>query len=123
MADGTITQVMGPVVDVEFPPGDIPEIYTALTTSNPSIDEREGNLTFEVALHLGENTARCIAFPRALDRATQQRRSLATITDHHLDEAPETQQSCPWVIAQIRRATAGLFRLELDGRLHTPQCV
>jgi F-type H+-transporting ATPase subunit beta len=61
MASGKIVQVMGPVVDVEFPPGDIPEVMTALTTSNAGIDEREDNLVVEVALHLGENTVRCIA--------------------------------------------------------------
>ena len=61
MAEGKITQVMGPVVDVEFPPGDIPEIFTALTTTNAAIDDREDNLTIEVALHLGENTVRAIA--------------------------------------------------------------
>jgi F-type H+-transporting ATPase subunit beta len=60
-ADGKITQVMGPVVDVEFPPGNIPEIFTGLTTTNAAIDDREDNLTVEVALHLGENTVRCIA--------------------------------------------------------------
>jgi F-type H+-transporting ATPase subunit beta len=59
--DGKLIQVMGPVVDVEFPPGSLPEIYTALRVSNPSIDEREGNLVLEVAQHLGENTVRCIA--------------------------------------------------------------
>jgi F-type H+-transporting ATPase subunit beta len=61
MEDGKIVQVMGPVVDVEFPPGSIPEVFTALRTSNASIDDREDNLTLEVALHLGENTLRCIA--------------------------------------------------------------
>ena len=60
-AEGKITQVMGPVVDVEFPPGNLPEIYTALRTTNAAIDEREDNLVIEVALHLGENTVRCIA--------------------------------------------------------------
>ena len=34
MESGKIVQVMGPVVDVEFPPGNIPEINTALRTSN-----------------------------------------------------------------------------------------
>jgi ATP synthase F1 gamma subunit len=58
---GKIVQVMGPVVDVEFPPGGLPEIYTALRASNQGIDEREGNLVLEVALHLGENTVRTIA--------------------------------------------------------------
>ena len=61
MESGKILQVMGPVVDVEFPPGNVPEIMTALVTSNPGIDDREDNLVVEVALHLGENTARCIA--------------------------------------------------------------
>src|SRR3954463_15374673 len=58
---GKVTQVIGPVVDVEFPPGSLPEIYTALTLSNPSISTEAENLTIEVAQHLGENTARCIA--------------------------------------------------------------
>ena len=61
MESGKIIQVMGPVVDVEFPPGNIPEVYTALLVSNPSIDDSDDNLTVEVALHLGENTVRCIA--------------------------------------------------------------
>jgi F-type H+-transporting ATPase subunit beta len=58
---GKVTQVIGPVVDVEFPPGSLPEIYTALLLSNPSISNEGDNLTIEVAQHLGENTARCIA--------------------------------------------------------------
>jgi F-type H+-transporting ATPase subunit beta len=58
---GRVIQVMGPVVDVEFAPGALPEIYAALRVTNPSIDAREGNLVLEVAQHLGENTVRCIA--------------------------------------------------------------
>jgi len=60
-AEGRITEVKGPVVDVEFPPGDLPEIYTALRTTNASIDKREGNLVLEVAQQLGENRVRTIA--------------------------------------------------------------
>ena len=59
--DGKVLQVMGPVVDVEFPPGQLPEIYTALTLNNPSIGDEPDNLVIEVAQHLGENTVRCIA--------------------------------------------------------------
>ncbi|HVP68080.1 MAG TPA: F0F1 ATP synthase subunit beta [Anaeromyxobacteraceae bacterium] len=59
--NGRITQVIGPVVDVEFPPGSLPEIYTALSVTNPGIDDRKENLVIEVSQHLGENTARCIA--------------------------------------------------------------
>ncbi len=59
--NGRITQVIGPVVDVEFPPGSLPEIYTALSVTNPGIDDRKENLVLEVAQHLGENTARTVA--------------------------------------------------------------
>src|SRR5262245_23706483 len=61
MNAGKIVQVMGPVVDVEFAPGELPEIYTALRVSNPAIDDRDDNLVLEVAQHLGENTVRTIA--------------------------------------------------------------
>ncbi len=58
---GKVTQILGPVVDVEFPPGDLPQIYTALKVTNPSLGKGEGNLVLEVAQHLGENTVRTIA--------------------------------------------------------------
>jgi F-type H+-transporting ATPase subunit beta len=46
---------------VEFPPGSLPELYAALRLTNAGIDDREFNLVIEVAMHLGENTVRCIA--------------------------------------------------------------
>jgi F-type H+-transporting ATPase subunit beta len=58
---GRVTQVIGPVVDIEFQPGALPEIFTALTVSNPSINDRADNLVLEVAQHLGENTVRTVA--------------------------------------------------------------
>jgi F-type H+-transporting ATPase subunit beta len=60
-AAGKIVQVMGPVLDVEFPPGELPEVFTALRLTNPGINDQESNLVVEVAQHLGENTVRCIA--------------------------------------------------------------
>jgi F-type H+-transporting ATPase subunit beta len=60
-AVGKIVQVIGPVVDVEFEPGSLPEIMNALAVSNPAINDDEGNLVIEVALHLGDNVVRCIA--------------------------------------------------------------
>jgi F-type H+-transporting ATPase subunit beta len=60
-ASGSIKQVIGPVVDVEFPPGAVPEILTALRVTNPRIDDREDNLVLEVASHLGENTVRAVS--------------------------------------------------------------
>jgi F-type H+-transporting ATPase subunit beta len=61
LQNGRVTQVIGPVVDVEFPAGGLPQILTALRVSNPSIDKREWNLVLEVASHLGEGMVRAIA--------------------------------------------------------------
>jgi F-type H+-transporting ATPase subunit beta len=58
---GKITQVMGPVVDVEFEQGKLPTIYTALLISNPAINDEPDNLVVEVAQHLGDNVVRTIA--------------------------------------------------------------
>jgi F-type H+-transporting ATPase subunit beta len=58
---GTVTQVIGPAVDVQFEEGKLPEIYTSLAVSNKGIGEDAWNLTLEVAQHLGDNTVRCIA--------------------------------------------------------------
>ncbi len=58
---GIVKQVMGPVVDVEFPPGKLPNILNALKLTNAFISKADENLTVEVSQHLGENTVRCIA--------------------------------------------------------------
>ena len=60
---GKITQVIGPVVDVEFTTGELPEVYTALKIKNPNVDQNDTarDLTVEVAQHLGEHTVRTIA--------------------------------------------------------------
>jgi F-type H+-transporting ATPase subunit beta len=61
MSIGKVAQVIGPVVDVDFPPGQLPKILNAVTVSNPSISGMADNLTLEVAQHLGESTVRTIA--------------------------------------------------------------
>ena len=58
---GKIVQVIGPVVDVEFPEGKLPNILNALKVSNPGISEVIDNLTLEVASHLGEGLVRAVA--------------------------------------------------------------
>ena len=62
-AEGKITQVIGPIVDVDFIDGKLPEVYTSLKVSNPNVDQNDSarDLTVEVAQHLGEHTVRCIA--------------------------------------------------------------
>jgi F-type H+-transporting ATPase subunit beta len=61
MSTGKVSQVIGPVVDVDFPPGQLPRILSALRVSNPSINAKVGNLVLEVAQHLGESTVRTVA--------------------------------------------------------------
>ena len=58
---GKISQVTGPVVDVIFDGGDLPEINTALKITNPAISDGQWNLVLEVASHLGQNTVRTIS--------------------------------------------------------------
>jgi len=53
---GKVVQVIGPVVDIEFPTGQLPDIYNAITIKNEKID-----LTMEAAQHLGNNIVRCVA--------------------------------------------------------------
>ncbi len=89
MSIGKIVQVMGPVVDVEFESGDLPEVLMALKTTNPSINDQEDNLTIEVALHLGERTIRAIAMDTTdgLRRGQEVRNTGAPIT---IPVGPET---------------------------------
>ncbi|HSC86390.1 MAG TPA: F0F1 ATP synthase subunit beta [Polyangiaceae bacterium] len=61
VSTGKITQVIGPVVDVEFPPGALPKILNALTVTNPSVSSEADNLVLEVAQHLGQGVVRAIA--------------------------------------------------------------
>jgi F-type H+-transporting ATPase subunit beta len=57
MNKGKISQIIGPVVDVEFSEGDLPAIYNAV-----KIDRGDGNtLILEAQQHLGENIVRCVA--------------------------------------------------------------
>jgi F-type H+-transporting ATPase subunit beta len=65
---GRVVQVMGPVIDVEFPPGELPEIYDAL-----EIPRDDGRLVAEVQQHLGNNWVRCVAMDTTdgLSRGTE----------------------------------------------------
>ncbi len=58
---GKVLQVIGPVVDVEFEAGNLPNIMSALMISNPAISDEADNLVVEVAQHLGDNVCRCVA--------------------------------------------------------------
>ncbi len=55
---GKIAQIIGPVVDVEFQPENLPAIYNAVTIKNK---EKDINLVLEVAQQLGDSVVRCVA--------------------------------------------------------------
>ena len=61
LQSGYVRQVMGPVVDIEFPEGDMPNIYHALKVTNRAISDKADNLVLEVAQHLGDRVVRAIA--------------------------------------------------------------
>lgn len=61
MALGQVVQVMGPVVDVRFNEGELPEINNALIVKIDNADSEPISLTLEVALHRGDNVVRTIA--------------------------------------------------------------
>ncbi len=72
MAKGTVgkvVQIIGPVVDVEFPAGALPELLSAVTVATPEIARASqgagtgagDTIVLEVAQHIGNNWARCVA--------------------------------------------------------------
>lgn len=56
-ATGKIIQIIGPVLDIEFPPGKLPNIYNAVNITKDDGDV----IVVEVAQHLGENAVRAVA--------------------------------------------------------------
>ena len=63
MTEGKVVQIIGPVVDVEFPEGELPDIYNAIHLEQ---EDDESNLVLEAQFHLGENKVRCVALWAAL---------------------------------------------------------
>jgi F-type H+-transporting ATPase subunit beta len=59
---GTVVQVIGPVVDVKFQGGQLPEIYTAIRVTSEGFDVRTPiDITVEVEQHIGEDRVRCVS--------------------------------------------------------------
>ncbi|MCD6351423.1 MAG: F0F1 ATP synthase subunit beta, partial [Armatimonadetes bacterium] len=57
-AQGKVIQVRGPVVDIEFPEGELPDLLNAITIHDDGLDQE---LVVEVAQHLGDRAVRCVA--------------------------------------------------------------
>jgi len=60
-SEGKIVQVIGPVVDIDFEDGNLPEIYNAIHIPRTNLEGNEDILIVEVQQHLGENRVRAVA--------------------------------------------------------------
>jgi F-type H+/Na+-transporting ATPase subunit beta len=78
---GRVSRVIGPVVDVEFPVDQMPEIYNALTVEIAGNGESR-SMTMEVELHIGDNLVRAIALKPTdgMQRGTEVRDTGAPIS-------------------------------------------
>src|SRR5210317_1567926 len=112
-AVGKIVQVIGPVVDVEFEPGKLPNILNALAVSNPSIDDTPDNLVIEVALHLGDNVCRCIA----MDQTDGLTRGMEVIDRGEPITIPVGEPSLGRIINVVGRPVDGLGDISSEKRL------
>jgi F-type H+-transporting ATPase subunit beta len=61
MNEGTIQQVIGPVIDIEFSGSSLPSILNAVKISRKSVEGVDEDLIVEVQQHLGEDRVRCVA--------------------------------------------------------------
>jgi F-type H+/Na+-transporting ATPase subunit beta len=64
MNEGKVVQVIGPILDIEFPAGQLPYIYNAINIQGEYImsgEKYQIDLVAEAATHIGDNTVRCVA--------------------------------------------------------------
>ncbi len=61
MSEGKVIQIVGPVLDVQFPEGHLPSIYNALKIEGTVGEDVKINVVVEVAQHLGEGRVRAVA--------------------------------------------------------------
>ena len=85
IAEGRVARVVGPVVDVEFPPDRIPPLYNALTVEVNLAGQGEGESSFTMTLEVAQAPRRQ---PRAHDRASKP-------TDGLVRGAPRHRHGCP----------------------------
>lgn len=83
---GKITQIIGPVIDVEFPPEDMPSLLNAIKI----VDREKGiDLVAEVSLSLGDNKVRCIALS-STDRLVRGMEAINTKAPISVPVGPQT---------------------------------
>ncbi len=93
MNAGKVVQVIGPVVDIEFAPGKLPEIYNAVVIRSADQDKKTANeidLTLEVMQHLGNNAVRTVALS-STDGLTRGMKAVDTGAAISVPVGPSTQ--------------------------------
>ena len=118
MNKGKIIQVIGPVVDVEFSEGQLPEILNALKIPRKSIEGEEEELICEVQQHLGESRVRSIA----MDSSDGLVRGMEVIDTGNPIEVPVGPEVLGRLIDVTGRAIDGLEQPKTDKRypIHRP---
>ena len=81
---GTVVQVIGPVLDIRFPDGHLPNLLNAI-----EIERENGKLVCEVAQELGDDVVRCIAMS-STDGMTRGMEAVDTGTGIKVPVGPET---------------------------------
>ncbi|GAB6177153.1 F0F1 ATP synthase subunit beta [Desulfobaculum senezii] len=111
-ANGKIVQVIGAVVDVEFPAGQLPNILTALEISNPNnVDAPD--LVVEVAQHLGDNVCRCIA----MDATEGLQRGMAVVNTGAPIQVPVGSGSLGRIMNVVGRPVDEMGDVKADKKL------
>jgi len=118
MKVGKITQVIGPVVDCEFQPGELPDIMNALLVTNPGINNEADNLVIEVAQHLGDNAVRCVA----MDQTDGLVRGMAAKDTGRPIEIPVGKPALGRIMNVVGRPVDGLGPITSDKKaaIHKP---
>ncbi len=120
---GKIAQVLGAVVDVEFEPGNLPPVLTALTITNPTIGDMEDNLVIEIAQHLGDNVVRCIA----MDVTDGLQRGMAVKDTGSPIMMPVGEASLGRILNVVGRPVDGLGEISQENMLpihrHAPEFI
>jgi F-type H+-transporting ATPase subunit beta len=110
---GTIAQIFGPVVDVRFPPGELPAIYTALSVKDAA---RGIDLVLEIAQHLGNEVARCVA----MSTTDGCRRGMAVTDSGAPIQVPVGEETKGRIFNLLGEALDRQIRGEFESELHWP---
>jgi len=118
MNEGSIIQIVGPVVDIDFSAGALPPILNAVSIPRPGSDGAEERLIVEVQQHLGDNRVRCVA----MDSTDNLRRGMKAVDTG----GPITVPVGPAALGRLINVTGegidGLGKIDAEKRypIHRP---